>query len=404
MKNQIIKKQPGRRPLRTVFRWLYGFALVFSCAVSVQGADVAKDAIDLLLMPAEKSVKAPFSLLMDIAKAGDRLVAVGERGHILYSDLDGKDWLQAEVPVSVTLTAVDFATDRMGWAVGHDGVVLHTEDGGQTWRKQLDGKKINSLVLSQLKQLVEAKNEKLNNAGPEMGEDQKAALEKELEDLGYFLGDAEQAFQEGPTRPLMDLCFKNEREGIVIGAFGIILKTIDGGESWKPILDRMDNPDGFHYYALARSGEDLFIAGESGILFRSEDFGENWKRLHSGYDGSYFGIIGSPEGGFVTAFGLRGNISCSYDRGETWVPAPNASKASLSGGAFLADGSFCLAGVDGVLIRSTDKGKTFAPLPVKFPGSISLIEAKHGILAVTGLRGVTRIEVNPSGSTSKGNS
>lgn len=406
MKNQLIKKQPAGRPLRAVLGWLCGFALIFSCgAFSARGADDAgKAAIDLLMIPAEKSNKAPVSLLMDIAKVGDRLVVVGERGHILYADLDGKEWLQADVPVSVTLTAVDFVTDRIGWAVGHDGVVLHSEDGGQTWEKQLDGVKINVLVLAQLKKLISDKTAKLETPDPAMGEEQKAALELELENLGYFLSDAEEATKEGPTRPLMDLYFKNEREGIVIGAFGIILRTADGGKTWEPMLDRMDNPDGFHYYAIARAGEDLFIAGESGILFRSEDYGETWKRLNSGYDGSYFGITGSPEGGFVTAFGLRGSIYCSHDRGDTWTPAANGSKASLSGGVFLSDGSFCLAGVDGSLLRSTDKGKTFAPLQGKFPGSISLIEARHGILAVTGLRGVTWIEVNPSDSTSKGNS
>jgi photosystem II stability/assembly factor-like uncharacterized protein len=402
MKHQIIKRKPigGSAAF-----WLFGFALMFFCAVSVQGADKAKtdqgkkeQVIDLLLIPAEKSTRAPSSFLMDIARVGNRLVAVGERGHILYSDLDAKEWLQAEVPVSVTLTSVDFVSDQYGWAVGHDGVVLHTEDGGQTWIKQLDGNKINELVLAQLKQLIEAKNEKLESADPELGEEQKAGLEKELEDLDYFLSDAEEAIKEGPTRPLMDLWFENEQRGIVIGAFGIILKTIDGGKNWTPMLDRMENPDGFHYYGITRSGDDLFIAGESGLLFRSEDLGETWKRLDAGYDGSFFGIVGSPEGGFVTAFGLRGSIYASSDRGETWTALNIGSKASLSGGTFLSDGSFCLAGVDGSLLRSTDKGKTFTPLSVKFPGAVSLVEAKHGILAVAGLKGVIRVEVNPLSS------
>ena len=54
----------------------------------------------------------------------------------------GKTWTQAEhVPVRSTLLDIDFAPDNEleGWAVGHEGVILHTSDGGKTWELQYDG-------------------------------------------------------------------------------------------------------------------------------------------------------------------------------------------------------------------------------------------------------------------------
>jgi photosystem II stability/assembly factor-like uncharacterized protein len=222
-------------------------------------------------------------------------------------------------------------------------------------------------------------------------------ISQDLENMDFFLSDLEAAAKEGPTRPLMDVWFKNDQEGIVIGSFGTILATADGGKSWESLMDKIENPNGYHYYGITRSGNDLFIAGEAGILFRSEDFGRTWKKLTSPYEGSFFGISGNPEGGFVTAFGLRGNIFYSYDRGETWSPSNTGQKASLSGGVFLSDGSFCVAGVDGSLLISKDKGKSYTLLPTKFPGSISLTEASDRKLVVVGLRGVTRIEINPQG-------
>ncbi len=54
----------------------------------------------------------------------------GERGIVLLSDDAGVSWRQAKVPVSVSLTAVQFVDAEQGWAVGHLGVVLHTQDGG----------------------------------------------------------------------------------------------------------------------------------------------------------------------------------------------------------------------------------------------------------------------------------
>src|SRR5210317_1904685 len=79
------------------------------------------------------------SLLLDITHAGERIVTVGERGHILYSDDRGNSWRQAQVPTSQMLTAVHFYNSQRGWAVGHDGLILVSDDGGKQWRIQRDG-------------------------------------------------------------------------------------------------------------------------------------------------------------------------------------------------------------------------------------------------------------------------
>jgi photosystem II stability/assembly factor-like uncharacterized protein len=383
------------------------------------GAFSAYGEVDLSLTPAEKSDKAPFSILMDIIKTPVNLVAVGERGHILYSDSECAGWTQADVvPASVTLTAVAFPSEQKGWAVGHEGIVLHTEDAGKTWGKQLDGLKINKLLIGQLKQMIQDKKEALEKkkaepveakqdakqqvAEPAEAEQNENPLAAEIENLEFFLSDVEVAVKEGPIWPLMDVWFKNDQEGIIIGAFGMILGTMDGGKTWNPMLDRIKNTDGLHLYAITRSGDDLFIAGESGMLFRSEDFGKTWKQLTSPYDGSYFGLIGNPEGGFITAFGLRGNIYCSIDRGETWYPADTGAKASISGGAFLSDGSFCIVAVDGSILISPDQGKTFKTLPTRFPGATAVAELRKGVVYVTGLKGVTRIDLNKLSSDKKG--
>ena len=69
-------------------------------------------------MPALPALKANQSLLLDIEKAGDRLITVGERGHILISDDGGNQWQQSEVPINQMLNAVSFPDSQHGWAVG----------------------------------------------------------------------------------------------------------------------------------------------------------------------------------------------------------------------------------------------------------------------------------------------
>ena len=98
-------------------------------------------------VPAMPSKLAAYAPLIGVAKAGKRIVAVGLYGHIVYSDDEGKSWMQAQVPVSSDLVAVSFTDEKNGWATGHYGVVLHTTDGGATWSKQLDGKAAAEITL-----------------------------------------------------------------------------------------------------------------------------------------------------------------------------------------------------------------------------------------------------------------
>lgn len=74
--------------------------------------------------------------LFAAARFDGRLWAVGERGTLLQSGVDGGSWrrTQLEVP-RVSLNAIAFGDGGFGLAVGNRGVVLRTEDGGASWRR-----------------------------------------------------------------------------------------------------------------------------------------------------------------------------------------------------------------------------------------------------------------------------
>ena len=77
-------------------------------APMVSATDKAEQLIDLLDLPAVRSARSLSGLMLDVTRAGERLVAVGAYGNILYSDDSGNSWRQARVPVQVSLTAVSF--------------------------------------------------------------------------------------------------------------------------------------------------------------------------------------------------------------------------------------------------------------------------------------------------------
>ncbi|MCZ9636648.1 YCF48-related protein [Pseudomonas putida] len=257
-----------------------------------------------------ESAKASQSLLIDVTHAGERLVAVGDRGHILFSDDQGNTWTQARVPTRQLLTAVFFLDDKRGWAVGHDAQILASNDGGATWSKQ-------------------------------------------FEDLSR-------------EAPLLDVTFLDAQHGFSVGAYGALLETRDGGQHWQDVAERLDNPDQLHLNGIAVVKDaGLFIVGEQGGMFRSTDDGQTWVNVESPYEGSLFGVIGTAKPNTLLAYGLRGNLFRSTDFGDSWQPivlkaARGNLEFGLASATLLDDGSLVLVGNGGSVLRSIDDGQSFS--------------------------------------------
>lgn len=115
--------------------WPWAASAVLALALGVWADSVQAAAADEY---STESAKASQSLLIGATHAGKRLVVVGDRGHILFSDDQGSTWTQARVPTRQLLTAVFFLDDKRGWAVGHDSQILASSDGGATWNKQFE--------------------------------------------------------------------------------------------------------------------------------------------------------------------------------------------------------------------------------------------------------------------------
>lgn len=378
----IKKKQGGMENgcLKRCFFTLYTVLFILF-PVSIHAEN------DLLLLPSVKSEKASASLLLDIAKAGKRLVAVGERGHILCSDDNGVSWRQANVPTGITLTAVCFPTPEQGWATGHDGVVLHTGDGGDSWVIQTNGFEESKLNLAHVKMLLSAKEAEWTKAT----EERKESLTNDMEDLRNRLQSMETANTEGACcNPLLDVWFKNEKEGFVIGAYGLFFHTNDGGINWTPWWDRIDNPDNLHLNAIAGAGGVLYIAGESGKLYRSMDDGKNWESLESPMVGSYFGIVASPNEDFVIAFGVGGKMAHSRDRGENWKLIQTKAGAALSGGLAQKSGEVLIVSYSGIVMAGSGNTGMFAPKKIG-AGWNAVADTGDGHIVLVGLKGALRV-------------
>ncbi|MDS1311603.1 MULTISPECIES: WD40/YVTN/BNR-like repeat-containing protein [Marinobacter] len=340
---------------------------------------------DLIETPARQTDLAPTKLLNDAARAGDRIVAVGERGHIIYSDDDGQTWVQGSVPVSVTLTAVDFGTETHGWAVGHSGVVLHTEDAGENWSLQLTGTDASKLAIESKEEQVAAMEERIEEAP----ESEKADLEWAMDDLVFVIENMQSDLDIGPVNPLLGVWFEDDQHGFVIGAYGMILRTEDGGRTWSDWASQIQNAQNFHLNGMARiTGGALVIVGEAGQIHVSVDGGDTWERRESPYEGSLFGVIGTGQVNELLAFGLRGNMLFSADLGKTWRMVPNSAGATLNDGSVADDGRITLVGNGGTVLMSTNGAESFRE---------HFRNDRAGIMSVVPVSGTNLLVVGESG-------
>lgn len=363
----MVFKTPSGRRVPHVAILFSLFWLLCGSAVAAEPHKVP----DLLELAARADVRAQASTQLALARAAERVVAVGVRGNVVLSDDHGRSWRQARaVPVSVALTDVHFAGSDRGWAVGHSGVILHSADGGDSWTRQLDGRQAAAIVLDEARMRLAAGN---------------ASAARDVRD-------AERLVEEGPDKPLLGVYFANDQRGYAVGAYGLALVTDDGGATWQSLTGRIPNARGNHLYQVQARGRDILIAGEQGVLFRSQDGGTSFTAIPTPYTGTYFGVL-ALDADTLLAFGLRGNVWRSHDSGQSWAQVSIDQEITISAGRLLSDGSVVLADESGRVLRSTDGARNFVALP-DHPGSglTGMVETADGDLVFSGARGLARVE------------
>jgi photosystem II stability/assembly factor-like uncharacterized protein len=314
---------------------------------------------------------AATSLKLAVARVGDDFLAVGDRGHVLVSEDQGRTWQQMRTPTRALLTGIHFHDRNLGWVVGHDAVILRTEDGGDTWCR--------------------------THFAPEL------------------------------EFPLFDVWFADELNGFAVGAYGYFLRSADGGLTWQEETlslvgedegeeadangaelsdDGVDDDDwgdddwlddglaaDLHMNRIVPDAEGrLYLMAEAGTVFRSDDQGMSWHALELPYDGSLFGGV-APDERSLLVFGLRGNTFRTWDGGESWRGVSVPVDTSLFGGGRMTDGGVIIVGTGGVMLISREGDRFRLVQRGDRQALVSAIATDDGALIVVGEPGVERVEL-----------
>lgn len=256
-------------------------------------------------------------------------------------------------------------TDNVVIAVGERAHVLRSDDLGKSWQQIIVPTRATLTAVT----FIDVEY------GFAAGHDQTIL---KTTDGGKSWRLIHQDLDESP--PLLDLFFHNRDHGYAVGAYGTFLETFDGGDSW---VQRYISEDDFHLNRIMAVGDDLFIAGEAGMVYRSTDTGATFEELSPDYTGSFFGLLPLDEDSLLL-YGLRGHLFRSDDSGESWQEMSSDTIAGLTAGLRLADGTLLIAGLAGTLLISHDDGHTFRLIEEpERRGFSQLLQTKNGkVLAV----------------------
>jgi len=287
----------------------------------------------------------------DVAVLTDkRAIVIGYGGKIIETEDGGFTWSQINGGTDKALYSIDFAPDgKSGWIVGQEGLILRTTDGGKTWvRQQTD------LWLD-----------------PGC---------KDPEERKYRVGDPEAVPCQHAY--LFAVSVVDANTAHIIGDKSTYTYTTDGGKTWNTRTLKVESAeeigadqelafeDPVLYDVEFLDTKRGYIVGEFGKIYYTEDGGVSFvEQQESLMDESVVDILDLPtlfDVEFVDdqhgiAAGLDGRIAETRDGGKDWNFVPSNVEAFVDpfySATILSDGTRWVVGASGQVVRA-DRGAQF---------------------------------------------
>lgn len=235
-----------------------------------------------------------------------------------------------------------------GYAVGAGGEVLRSEDAGQTWHPEVAPVSVALLGVAAQDQHVIA-----------VGQMGTILIKQE--------GQGWKQVSSGSEERLFSVALNRHGVAIAVGAFGTLLRSIDFGETWAPSAPTwsgiFSDPAGRlgdffepSLYAVQLDEQNrAWVAGEVGLVLRSVDGGSTWRAVHAGISDAEgvsptLAALSIADDGRGVAVGQEGYVLRSLDFGEHWTALPRATHANLLGVAVATNGVVLSTGMRDMLI------------------------------------------------------
>jgi photosystem II stability/assembly factor-like uncharacterized protein len=234
--------------------------------------------------------------------------ACGRWGTVLHTTDGGKTWRRQQTGVQVTLQALHFVDAQQGWAVGDVGTILHTTDGGRTWQSQASPVPYYLMgvhFVTPLQGWVVTERSHILHT-----RDGGKSWQVQFHDADVIL---------------KAVAFADPLHGWAVGEYGHIYYTADGGALWEKQAGTFHLSeetgevvaDPFLFAVVALDPHTAWAVGIDGYVTRTHDGGRTWQPVETGAPKTHlFGIATDHQGTLL--IGGRGTGLLSVDQGQHW--------------------------------------------------------------------------------------
>lgn len=270
--------------------------------------------------------------------------AVGKYGIILHTKDGGRNWKEQVSGTVQPLSAVSFIDNQTGFTVGNEGIILKTQDGGLSWKTQSSGVKD---YLVGVQALDKDKAYAVGGFGTFLSTSDggttwvkhKFSWEKLIPQI------IEQMLEVEPN--LNAVCFVNPEVGWVVGEFGLILHTTDGGRNWN--LQRGSNDLAQLFAVMFRDERRGWALGQRGTLVWTKDGGQHWLPSKVATERSLYAA--SLKGESMMVVGDRISLE-TKDGGSTWTKRDFGEHVVFTGVALTSNSAIVVG--QGGLVRQIE--------------------------------------------------
>jgi photosystem II stability/assembly factor-like uncharacterized protein len=275
----------------------------------------------------------------------------GYYGTILQTNTGGVHWVRRPMRENDLVRRIRFLGDRSGWAVTNRGRILATSDGGTTWRKMHEVPGI------YLRDLTMLNRERGWEVGWAVGHD-KTVLHTTDGGKSWQTQTIAQQSQDPPR--LNGIAAYDADNAVLVGEFGTIAKTHDGGEHWSVIPSPLNTT----FTAVAVSADHAIAVGIGGAMVRIPKQDQPVTVIATPTPQAMFDVALSPDGnGVAVGAGVAYRITGS-GIGRVAFDVPGGPDLIWLGGVtLLPDGAAVAVGVHGVILKLEPGADRFGPLP-----------------------------------------
>lgn len=169
-------------------------------------------------------------------------------------------YYQNPLPVGSPLRSVAFSTDSVGYIIDMNNFIYRTVDRGKTW--------MNTQI------------------------------------------------EEASGKSLYKIHFTSQEQGWILGN-GLLLKTINGGFSWRSV----SIPTTAALRSITNLGKNIWILGDL-VLLRSTDYGNSWEKIYTPSKEEFYIkdiCFADENNGWAISSISSGNILQTIDGGKNWT-------------------------------------------------------------------------------------